>query len=121
MQQNLAITLGQHSIAGVKSDNDDFYGAITPKDMALDSKGIAVVIADGVSASEGGKEASQIAVKQFLSDYYCTPDSWSVKTAMNKVIGALNLWLCSQGQRQYGGTGGMATTFTSANQNSNSP
>ena len=113
MQQNLAITLGQHSIAGVKSDNDDFYGAITPKDMALDSKGIAVVIADGVSASEGGKEASQIAVKQVRSDYYCTPDSWSVKTAMNKVIGALNLWLCSQGQRQYGGTGGMATTFTS--------
>lgn len=112
MSQNLAITLGQHSIAGAKPDNDDFYGAITPQGNALDSKGIAVVIADGVSASEGGKEASQVAVKQFLSDYYCTPDSWTVKTAINKVVGALNLWLCSQGQRQYGGTGGMSTTFS---------
>ncbi len=112
VNQNLAITLGQHSIAGVKSDNDDFYGAITPKDVTLDSKGIAVVIADGVSASEGGKEASQIAVKQFLNDYYSTPDSWTVKNAINKVIGALNLWLFSQGQRQYGGAGGMATTFS---------
>ena len=112
MNQNLAITLGQCSIAGVKSDNDDFYGAITPKGVTLDSKGIAVVIADGVSASEGGKEASQIAVKQFLSDYYSTPDSWTVKTAINKVVSALNLWLCSQGQRQYGGSGGMATTFS---------
>lgn len=111
MHQNLAITLGQHSIAGIKPDNDDFYGAITPKGNPLDSKGIAVAIADGVSASEGGKEASQVAIKQFLSDYYSTPDSWTVKTAINKVIGALNLWLCSQGQRQYGGTGGMATTF----------
>ncbi|MEB4592477.1 bifunctional protein-serine/threonine kinase/phosphatase [Candidatus Thiothrix sp. Deng01] len=112
MSQNLAITLGQHSIAGTKPDNDDFYGAITPQGNALDSKGIAVVIADGVSASEGGKEASQVAVKQFLSDYYSTPDSWTVKTAINKVVGALNLWLCSQGQRQYGGTGGMSTTFS---------
>ena len=112
VNQNLAITLGQCSIAGIKSDNDDFYGAMTPKDVTLDSKGIAVVIADGVSASEGGKEASQIAVKQFLNDYYSTPDSWTVKTAINKVIGALNLWLFSQGQRQYGGAGGMATTFS---------
>ena len=112
MQTTLAITLGQHSIAGVKPENEDFYGALTPKGASLDSQGIAVVIADGVSASEGGKEASEIAVKQFLNDYYSTPDSWSVKTAINKVVGALNLWLCSQGQRQYGGSGGMATTFS---------
>lgn len=112
MKATLAITLGQHSIAGVKPTNEDFYGALTPKGASLDSQGIAVVIADGVSASEGGKEASEIAVKQFLNDYYSTPDSWSVKTAINKVVGALNLWLCSQGQRQYGGSGGMATTFS---------
>lgn len=78
-QKSRYYPLGQCSIAGLKPDNDDFYGAITPKDVTLDSKGIAVVIADGVSASEGGKEASQIAVKQFLSDYYSTPDSWTAK------------------------------------------
>lgn len=112
MKPTLAISLGQHSIAGIKPVNEDFYGALTPKGASLDSQGIAVVIADGVSASEGGKEASEIAVQQFLNDYYSTPDSWSVKTAINKVVGALNLWLCSQGQRQYGGSGGMATTFS---------
>ena len=111
MQQNLTISLGQCSIAGVKPDNEDFHGAIIPQGVTLDNKGIAIVLADGVSASEGGKEASQIAVTQFLDDYYSTPDSWTVKTAISKVVGALNLWLCSQGQRQYGGTGSMATTF----------
>ncbi len=112
MSQNLSISIGQCSLTGVKDDNDDFYGSIIPKGATLDSKGITVAIADGVSASEGGKEASQIAVKQFLNDYYSTPDSWTAKNAINKVIGALNLWLFSQGQRQYGGAGGMATTFS---------
>ena len=65
MQQNLAITLGQCSIAGVKPDNDDFYGAITPKDVTLDSKGIAVVIADGVSASEGVNKPAKLRSNSF--------------------------------------------------------
>lgn len=111
MSKPLAITLGQHSIAGVKPQNEDFHGAYVPKGATLDSKGIAVVLADGVSASEGGKEASQIAVRQFLDDYFSTPDSWTVKHAATKVLGALNLWLYNQGQREYAGTNGLATTF----------
>lgn len=111
MGKSLAITLGQHSIAGVKPQNEDFHGVSVPKGAGLDSKGIAVVLADGVSASEGGKEASQIAVRQFLDDYFSTPDSWTVKHAATKVLGALNLWLYNQGQREYAGTNGLATTF----------
>lgn len=111
MGGNLAITLGQYSIAGVKPQNEDFHGAYVPKGTGLDSKGIAVVLADGVSASEGGKEASQIAVRQFLDDYFSTPDSWTVKHAVTKVLGALNLWLYNQGQREYAGNNGLATTF----------
>jgi serine/threonine protein phosphatase PrpC len=109
----LTISLGQASSAGVKPVNEDFHGASIPKGAALDSKGIALTIADGVSASEGGKEASQVAVRQFLDDYYSTPDSWTVKHTANKVLSALNLWLYSQSQRQYGGSGNMATTFSS--------
>lgn len=112
MDKSLTITLGQYSVAGVKSQNEDFYGASIPKGIGLDSKGIVVAIADGVSASEGGKEASQIAVRQFLDDYFSTPDSWTVKHAATKVLGALNLWLYNQGQRQYAGTNGLATTFS---------
>lgn len=112
MVRTLAVTLGQCSIAGVKPENEDFHGAFVPKGAALDSKGIAIAITDGVSASEGGKEASQIAVHQFLNDYFSTPDSWTVKHAVTKVLGALNLWLFNQGQRQYGGRNGLATTFS---------
>ncbi len=105
------VSLGQHSIAGIKPQNEDFYGAVIPHGAELQNKGIAVAIADGVSASEGGKEASQVAVKQFLEDYFSTPDSWTVKHAATKILGTLNLWLYNQGQRQYGGTHGLATTF----------
>ncbi|WP_287601625.1 bifunctional protein-serine/threonine kinase/phosphatase [Thiothrix sp.] len=111
MGKSLAVNLGQHSIAGVKPQNEDFHGAYVPKGAGLDSKGIAIALADGVSASEGGKEASQIAVRQFLDDYFSTPDSWTVKHAVTKVLGALNLWLYNQGQREYAGTNGLATTF----------
>lgn len=113
MATALTVSLGQASSAGVKPVNEDFHGASIPKNAALDSKGIALAIADGVSASEGGKEASQVAVRQFLDDYYSTPDSWTVKHTANKVLSALNLWLYSQSQRQYGGSGNMATTFSS--------
>lgn len=112
MSQTLTIRLGQHSIAGIKPQNEDFYGALVPTDATLDSKGICVAIADGVSASEGGKEASQIAVRQFMDDYYSTPDSWSTKHAVTKVLGALNLWLYNQGQKLYAGNCGLATTFS---------
>ncbi len=112
MSTDLCIGLGQYSIAGVKPDNDDFHGAIVPAGATLAAKGIGVAIADGVSASEGGKEASQIAVNQFLNDYLSTPDSWSVKHAATQVLGALNLWLYNQGQRQYAGHCGLATTFS---------
>ncbi len=112
MSKTLSITLGQHSIAGIKPQNEDFHGASIPAGATLDSKGICIAIADGVSASEGGKEASQIAVRQFLDDYYSTPDSWSTKHAATKILGALNLWLYNQGQKLYAGNCGLATTFS---------
>ncbi|MDO8893241.1 MAG: bifunctional protein-serine/threonine kinase/phosphatase [Sulfurimicrobium sp.] len=112
MSKTLTIRLGQQSTAGIKPQNEDFYGASIPTGSILDSKGISVAIADGVSASEGGKDASQIAVRQFLDDYYSTPESWSTKHAATKVLGALNLWLYNQGQKLYGGNCGLATTFS---------
>ena len=55
--------------------------------------------ADGVSAADAGKEASEICVQGFLNDYYSTPDTWQVKTAAHRVISALNRWLYSEGQK----------------------
>ncbi|KAG1707573.1 Serine/threonine-protein kinase PrkC [Nymphon striatum] len=117
MSNSLAVTVGQSSTAGIKPDNEDFLGyyiptAKTDDAIQLESKGIAVAIADGMSGSDGGKEASQVSVNQFLSDYYGTPESWTVKQAATKILTALNTWLYSQGQEKYGTAKGMVTTFS---------
>jgi serine/threonine protein phosphatase PrpC len=98
----LAISLGQHSDRGRKETNQDFHGALIPDEPLLSLKGIAVVLADGISTSDVSAIASESAVKSFLTDYYCTPESWSVKTSAQRVIAATNSWLHSQTrQSQY--------------------
>ncbi len=112
MTDNLSISLGQYSDKGAKEDNDDFYGAHLPEPPDLFYKGVAVAIADGMSGSDGGKEAAQLGVRMFLDDYYGTPESWSVKQSVQKVMTALNRWLYQQGQQEYDSPKGMVTTFS---------
>ena len=78
----------------------------------LTTKGVAVVIADGVSAAEAGKEASEIAVQNFLTDYYDTPDEWTVKTAGHRVLTAVNRWLFSLGRGFTHAQRGYVTTLS---------
>ena len=96
MSSSLKIAIGQHSDKGRKEINQDFHGAYIPTDPLLSSKGIAVAIADGISSSDVSQIASETAVSGFLSDYYCTSESWSVKTAAQRVLFATNSWLYSQ-------------------------
>lgn len=96
-QASLRVGIGQCSLAGIKPVNEDFFGVVTPEEPALHTKGIAAVIADGVSACENGREASEYCAKGFLSDYYATPDSWSVKTSSERVLNAINRWMCRHG------------------------
>ncbi len=112
MPNKLKVQAGQHSIAGKKPSNDDSCGVRIPEGVLLETKGIAAVIADGMSGSEGGREAAEVCVLGFLSDYYSTPDSWSVKKSAGKILTTLNHWLCGQGQRVYGSSRGMVTTFS---------
>ncbi|MDR3467843.1 MAG: protein kinase [Xanthobacteraceae bacterium] len=99
MPRDLAISLGQHSDRGRKPVNQDFHGAVIPAEPALGLKGIAVALADGISSSEVGRVAAESAVKSFLTDYYCTPDAWSVKTSAQRVIAAANSWLHAETRR----------------------
>src|SRR5215475_882358 len=102
MASQLAISIGQHSDKGRKETNQDFHGALIPNEPLLGLKGIAVVLADGISTSDVSGVASESAVKSFLTDYYCTSDSWSVKTSAHRVIAATNSWLHAQTrQSQY--------------------
>lgn len=96
MSASLAISLGQYSDKGLKPANQDFYGALIPALPALDLKGIAIALADGISSSEVSSIAAQTAVKSFLTDYYGTSDSWPVKTSAHRVISATNAWLHAQ-------------------------
>ncbi|HEY4375347.1 MAG TPA: bifunctional protein-serine/threonine kinase/phosphatase [Burkholderiales bacterium] len=96
MPTQLKVTAGQHSEAGRKPVNQDFHGLIIPREPQLGGKGIAIALADGISSSEVSQVAAQAAVTNFLQDYYCTSEAWSVKTAAERVLAAANSWLHAQ-------------------------
>jgi serine/threonine protein phosphatase PrpC len=98
MESQLSVTLGQCSDKGTRAVNQDFHGACIPHSSQLDLKGIALAIADGISSSDVSHIASETVVKNFLEDYYCTSDAWSVLSSVQKVLIASNSWLYSQGQ-----------------------
>ncbi|MGV3742347.1 MAG: protein kinase domain-containing protein [Burkholderiaceae bacterium] len=98
----LTISIGQFSDKGCKDIHQDFHGAYIAKDAQLATKGIAIAIADGISSSDVSQIASQTAVTNFLEDYYCTPEAWSVKTSAERVLSAVNSWLFSQTRQSEG-------------------
>jgi serine/threonine protein phosphatase PrpC len=99
MSRELKISIGQYSDKGCKPLNQDFHGALIPAEPLRSGKGIAIAIADGISSSNVSHVASESAVKSFLTDYYCTSESWSVKTSVHRVVAATNSWLHSQTRR----------------------
>ncbi|HHM04909.1 MAG TPA: bifunctional protein-serine/threonine kinase/phosphatase [Gammaproteobacteria bacterium] len=112
MSTKLALSAGQYSAKGIKPRNEDACGIRMPEDASLVTKGIATVVADGVSGSEGGRAAAETCVQGFLSDYYSTPDSWTVKHSGQRVLTALNRWLHSEGLRRYAQDYCMLSTFS---------
>src|SRR5580698_2001866 len=99
MPRELQVSIGQCSDRGRKEINQDFHGVLIPDEPLLSSKGIAIVLADGISSSNVSQIASESAVKSFLMDYYCTSESWTVKTSVQRVLAATNSWLHSQTRR----------------------
>lgn len=97
----LSVTIGQWSEAGPKPVNQDFHGALVPEGAELTLKGISVALADGISSSKVSQIAAEIAVKSVLTDYYCTSDTWSAKTAGERVIRAANAWLHAESRRNW--------------------
>ena len=115
MPNQLKISIGQRSDKGRKEINQDFHGAYIPKEPLLSSKGIAIGLADGISSSDVSQIASKTAVTGFLEDYYCTSESWAVKTSVQRVMLATNSWLYSQtrnGQYRYVQDKGYVCTFS---------
>lgn len=99
MTNQLNISSGQYSDKGRKGVNQDFHGLYIPDDHLLTSKGIAAVLADGISSSDVSHIASESSVSGFLSDYFCTSETWSVKKSAQRVLAATNSWLYAQSQQ----------------------
>ena len=112
MSQSLSIEAASASLAGVKPQNEDACGIQIAEGTLLETKGIAAVIADGMSGSDAGREASRACVSGFLADYFSTPESWTVKTSAQKILSALNHWLYGQGQRRFQSYKGLVTTLS---------
>lgn len=115
MSMPLQIAIGQFSDKGRKPVNQDFHGVTIPKEPLLSSKGIGIALADGISSSEVSQFASQTAIRGFFEDYYSTPESWSVKTSVQRVLLAANSWLYAQtrnGPYRYDINRGYVCTFS---------
>jgi serine/threonine protein phosphatase PrpC len=97
----LQVTVGQHTEPGRKPVNQDFHGLCVPAEPLLGAKGIAIALADGISSSQVSHIASETAVASFLEDYYCTPETWSVKKSAHKVLSATNGWLHAQTRQRH--------------------
>ncbi len=112
MSESVSLSIGQHSVAGRKDANEDSYGVLIPDAPLLGTKGVAMVIADGMSGSDAGKDASESCVKSFLTDYYSTSETWTVKTSASQILSALNRWLYGQGQSRFKSNRGMVSTIS---------
>lgn len=107
----LLLTAAHHTTAGIRERNEDFVGMVTPPEPEISTKGMIAAVADGVSGSDGGREAAEYSVRGLLTDYYATPDTWPVTQALDRVIKAINSWVQRQGSTR-AERGGMATTLT---------
>jgi len=112
MSTSLSIIAGQYSERGIKKANEDACAIHVPEGSLLTSKGIVAVIADGVSSSLAGREASETCVRTMVIDYYSTPETWTVRTSCQKVLGAANRWLYGQSQNVHHSSYGMLTTLS---------
>ncbi len=112
LEGRLDVSAGQASEAGLRDANDDCMGLRIPAEPARTLKGVAAVIADGVSSAEAGREAAELCVQNFLSDYYSTPDSWTVKHAARVVLTALNRWLYAKSHGTHEAHRGYVSTLS---------
>lgn len=90
------VRIGQFSDSGPKLHNQDALAMQIPEGSLMRTKGIVAALADGLSSAGAAREAAESCVLGFISDYYATPALWSVPRSAQRVLEALNRWLCRQ-------------------------
>ncbi|WP_432472927.1 protein kinase domain-containing protein [Amphritea sp. HPY] len=86
----IKLSTGQYSETGRKQRNEDCLSFFMPVGNLLTTKGAVSLIADGVSTAEAGGEAAELCVREFINDYFDTPDIWTVKKSAQRVLTAIN-------------------------------
>lgn len=97
--QRLNASISQYSSAGKKDFNQDLCAYHIPVDHSLESKGIVLAVADGISSSTISHIAAETSINALTADYYNTSEAWSVRTSAETVIGAANSWLYGENRR----------------------
>lgn len=115
MQNQLKVSISEYSHKGRKEINQDFHDIRIPAEPQLTNKGIAIALADGISSSDVSQIASKVSVTSFLTDYFYTPETWSVKKSAERVLASTNSWLYSQSKQSlyhYDQNRGYVCTFS---------
>jgi len=107
----LRLTFGHATDTGPRPGNEDFGGFVTPEPAVAAVKGYIAALADGVSGGSHGREAAEGVVRNLLSDYYATPETWEVGHTLTTILHSLNRWLNGQSVSRRA-PGGMACTLS---------
>ena len=100
MPRELKISVGQHSDKGRKEINQDFHGVLIPDEPLLEPEGHRHRAGRRHQQQQRQPDRQPSRRSRASStDYYCTSESWSVKTSAQRVLAATNSWLHAQTRR----------------------
>ena len=74
----LQFSFGEATATGPREENQDALRIVTPTPSLAASKGALFAIADGVSQCADGGLAARATLQALATDYYATPETWTV-------------------------------------------
>ncbi len=96
----LTLSFGEASATGPRKENQDALRIVTPTPGLAASKGALFAIADGVSQCADGGLAARATMQALATDYYATPETWTVAQSLDRLLVAHNRWLQANGGGQ---------------------
>ncbi|MGA6096914.1 protein kinase domain-containing protein [Stutzerimonas marianensis] len=96
----LTLSFGEASATGPRDENQDALRIVTPTAGLMASKGALFAIADGVSQCADGGLAARATLQALATDYYATPETWTVAQSLDRLLVAHNRWLQANGGGQ---------------------
>ncbi len=96
----LQLSFGEATATGPREENQDALRIVTPTPGLAASKGALFAIADGVSQCVDGGLAARATLQALATDYYATPETWTVAQSLDRLLVAHNRWLQANGGGQ---------------------